>query len=150
MLIYASLLLISLKTEFGSLEINPLCFLIFAQCRNLPYSIFHVFSSGMHIFKHFYLWTLASRGGGGHYLVFLALSIKVVMQGHLFVDHFYWNWQLYFSLMYPSKIFRDIDMCFRRIKFRHKTLACQIIVIPHTKRVNVIYWMYLKLWKVLD
>ena len=25
---------------------------------------------------------------GGHYLVFLALSIEVVLQGHLFVDHF--------------------------------------------------------------
>ena len=25
---------------------------------------------------------------GGHYLVFLTLSIKVVLQGHLFVDHF--------------------------------------------------------------
>ena len=25
---------------------------------------------------------------GGHFLVFLALSIKVILQGHLFVDHF--------------------------------------------------------------
>ena len=25
---------------------------------------------------------------GGHYLVFLALSIKVVLQGYLFSDHF--------------------------------------------------------------
>ena len=30
---------------------------------------------------------------------------------------------------------RDIlDMCFRRIKFRHEPLAWQIIVIPHTKK----------------
>ena len=46
---------------------------------------FMFLSSGMHIFKHFYLLTLASRG---HYPVFLALSVKVVLQEHLFVDHF--------------------------------------------------------------
>ena len=57
-------------------------------------------SSGMHIFKHFYLLTLASRG---YYLVFLALSVKVVVQEHLFVDHFKGNLQLHFFLNVPSK-----------------------------------------------
>ena len=68
--------------------------------------------------------------------MFLALSVKVVLQEHLFVDHFQGNLQLQFSLNVPSKISithalfkfsiatcRDIDMCFRRIKFRHKPLA---------------------------
>ena len=52
-------------------------------------------SSGMHIFKHFYLLTLASRG-----LLpsVFALSVKVVVQEHLFVDHFKGNLQLHFSL----------------------------------------------------
>ena len=57
-------------------------------------------SSGMHIFKHSYLLTLASRG-----LLpsVLALSVKVVVQEHLFVDHFKGNLQLHFSLNVPSK-----------------------------------------------
>ena len=42
-------------------------------------------SSGMHIFKHFYLLTLASQGTLPSVL---ALSVKVVLQEHLFVDHF--------------------------------------------------------------
>ena len=33
---------------------------------------------------------------GGHYLLFLALSIKVVLQGHLFVDHFYFYFLFYY------------------------------------------------------
>ena len=45
---------------------------------------------------------------------------------------------------------RDIDMCFRRIKFRHKPLAWQIIVIPHTKKLMLAIECILKLWKVLD
>ena len=41
---------------------------------------------------------------GGHYLVFLALSVKVVLQEHLFVDHFKGNLLLLISLNVPSKI----------------------------------------------
>ena len=33
-------------------------------------------------------------------------------------------------------------MCFRRIKFRHKPLAEQIIVIPHTKKLMLAIEMY--------
>ena len=56
-------------------------------------------SSGMLIFKHFYLLTLASRG-----LLpsVLALSAEVVVQEYLFVDHFKGNLQLQFSLNVPS------------------------------------------------
>ena len=35
--------------------------------------------------------------------MFLALSVKVVVQEHLFVDHFKGNLQLHFSLNVPSK-----------------------------------------------
>ena len=44
---------------------------------------------------------------------------------------------------------RDIDMCFRRIKFRHKPLAWQTIVIPHTKKLMLAIeciWSYGKFW----
>ena len=63
--------------------------------------IFHVLSSGMHIFKHFYLLTLASRG-----LLpsVLALSVKVVVQEHLFVIYLSTLKVIYsftFPLMYP-------------------------------------------------
>ena len=40
-------------------------------------------------------------------------------------------------------------MCFRWIKFRHKPLAWQIIVIPHTKRLMLaieLIWSYGKFW----
>ena len=40
----------------------------------------------LHIFKC--ISTCVHLPVGGHYLLFLALSIKVVLQGHLFVDHF--------------------------------------------------------------
>ena len=55
------------------------------------FNIFHTFDI---------ILTLASRG---YYLVFLALSVKVVVQEHLFVDHFKGNLQLHFSLNVPSK-----------------------------------------------
>ena len=46
---------------------------------------FMFLSSGMHIFKHFYLLTLASRGTLPS--VF-GVMCKSILQEHLFVDHF--------------------------------------------------------------
>ena len=122
---------------------------------------FMFLSSGMHIFIHFYLLTLASRGTLPSVFgvkckslfcrnIYLLITFKVI-------------YSFTFPLMYPLNFYlarvvktfsiatcRDIDMCFRRLKFRHKLLAWQIIVIPHTKKLMLAIECILKLWKVLN
>ena len=48
-------------------------------------AIYHVFVKWN---AHFQTFLLVNTSQSGHYLVFFALSVKVVLQEHLFVDHF--------------------------------------------------------------